>query len=127
MVAYPRRFRARRDIMGFLRVFNEAGLSAATLQREDISQAQVSNLFWVNLALGSSVSVTLACAFPLVAWFYREPRLVWVTLLLSISFLLTASSVHQMAVLKRQMRFSTLAVIELRSITFISAEGNSSR
>ena len=36
-------------IMGFLRVFKEAGLSTATVQREGITHAQVSNLFWINV------------------------------------------------------------------------------
>src|SRR6516225_9825281 len=35
-------------ILGFLRVFKDAGLSTATVQREGITHAQVSNLFWVN-------------------------------------------------------------------------------
>ena len=37
-------------IMGFLRIFNDAGLSTATVQREGITHAQVSNLFWTNVA-----------------------------------------------------------------------------
>jgi PST family polysaccharide transporter len=32
-------------VMGFLRVFKEAGPSTATIQREGITHAQVSNLF----------------------------------------------------------------------------------
>src|SRR5438445_10130923 len=39
-------------IMGFLRIFQDAGLSTATVQREEITHAQVSNLFWVNVAVG---------------------------------------------------------------------------
>src|SRR5262245_53737879 len=33
-------------IMGFLRIFQDAGLSTATVQREEITHGQVSNLFW---------------------------------------------------------------------------------
>ena len=40
------------SVMGFFRVFNEAGLSTATVQKEEITHAQVSNLFWTNVALG---------------------------------------------------------------------------
>src|SRR5438552_4081282 len=36
-------------IIGFFRIFNEAGLSTATVQREGITHAQVSNLFWTNI------------------------------------------------------------------------------
>src|SRR5437773_8649822 len=47
-------------ITGFLRVFNDAGLSTATVQREGITHAQVSNLFWTNVALGGLASLILA-------------------------------------------------------------------
>src|SRR6266487_4477761 len=38
-------------VTGFLRVFKDAGLSTATVQRENITHAQVSNLFWVNIGV----------------------------------------------------------------------------
>jgi len=103
-------------IMGFLRIFNDAGLSTATVQREGITHAQVSNLFWTNVALGGLVSVVLALCAPAIAWFYREPRLVGVTLALCVTFLLNASTVQHLALLKRQMRFERIAVIQIGSL-----------
>lgn len=103
-------------ITGFLRIFNDAGLSTATVQREGITHAQVSNLFWTNVALGGAVTLLLAAGSPIVAWFYREPRLLGVTLALSLTFLLTSSAVQHLAILKRQMRFRTIAVIQVGSM-----------
>jgi PST family polysaccharide transporter len=100
-------------IMGFLRIFNDAGLSTATIQREGITHAQVSNLFWTNIALGGAVTLILAALSPVIAWFYREPRLVSVTLALCLTFLLTSSAVQHLALLKRQMRFKVIAAIQV--------------
>jgi len=100
-------------VMGFLRIFNDAGLSTATVQREDITHAQVSNLFWTNVALGGLASLILALSAPVVAWFYREPRLIGITLALCLSFLLAGSTVQHLALLKRQMRFKMIAVIQI--------------
>ena len=91
--------------MGFLRTFGDAGLSTATVQREGITHAQVSNLFWVNVAVGGLMSLIVAGFAPLIAWFYRDPRLVPITLALSITFLMTGSAVQHWALLTRQMRF----------------------
>jgi PST family polysaccharide transporter len=102
---------------GFLRVFNDAGLSTATIQREGITHAQVSNLFWINVALGGFASLVLAVSAPALAWFYREPRVVGVTLTLCITFLLTSSVVQHLAILKRQMRFKMIAAIQISSVT----------
>jgi O-antigen/teichoic acid export membrane protein len=103
-------------ITGFLRIFNDAGLSTATVQREGITHAQVSNLFWTNVGLGGLISLILAVSAPGVAWFYREPRLVGVTLALCITFLLTSSTVQHLALLYRQMRFRTIALIQVSSL-----------
>ena len=103
-------------ITGFLRVFNDAGLSTATVQREGITHAQVSNLFWTNVALGGTATLILAASAPAVAWFYREPRVVGITLALSVTFLLTSSAVQHLAILRRQMRFKMIALIQVGSI-----------
>ena len=105
------------SVTGFLRVFKDLGLSTATVQRENINHAQVSNLFWVNVAVSAVLSVVVACLAPVVAWFYREPRLVSVTLALSVTFLFSGSAVQHMALLCRQMRFKAVAVIEVGSMT----------
>jgi PST family polysaccharide transporter len=100
-------------IMGFLRIFNDAGLSTATVQREGITHAQVSNLFWANVILGGAISLLLAVGSPVIAWFYREPRLVGVTLALCSSFLLTSAAVQHLAILRRQMRFKVVGAIQV--------------
>jgi Polysaccharide biosynthesis protein len=38
-------------VTGFLTIFRHAGLATPTIQREHITQAQVSNFFWLTSAL----------------------------------------------------------------------------
>src|SRR5918996_1135377 len=38
-------------VTGILTIFRHAGLATPTIQREHITHAQVSNLFWVNLGV----------------------------------------------------------------------------
>ncbi len=103
-------------VMGFLRIFKDAGLSTATVQKEGITHAQVSNLFWINVAVSGAVSVLVAASAPLIAWFYREPRIIGITLALSVTFLLTGSTVQHLALLNRQMRFKAIACIQVGSM-----------
>ena len=44
------------SVIGYLRVFKDAGLSTATVQREGITHAQVSNLFWINVAVSGATA-----------------------------------------------------------------------
>jgi O-antigen/teichoic acid export membrane protein len=100
----------------FLRVFKDSGLSIATVQRERIMHAQVSNLFWINIATSALSTLIMAVAAPVIAWFYHNPRLLTITLFLSMTFLISGSTVQHQALLKRQMRFKALALIEVSSM-----------
>jgi PST family polysaccharide transporter len=103
-------------VTGFLRVFKDAGLSTATIQREGITQAQVSNLFWVNIAVSAAAAGVAAALAPVVGWFCHDSRLIGVTLCLSVTFLISGSTVQHQALLNRQMRFKALALIEVGSM-----------
>jgi O-antigen/teichoic acid export membrane protein len=103
-------------VMGFLRIFQDAGLSTATVQRREITHGQVSNLFWVNVGVGGVITLLVAVSAPGIAWFYHEPRLEGITLVLSITFLLASSTVQHVALLNRQMRFGAIAVIDTVSM-----------
>lgn len=100
---------------GLLSKFGDAGLSTATVQRSHITHAQTSNLFWLNILLGSILTAIMFMASPAIAWIYGEPALVNIAITTSISFIISASAVQHIALLRRQMRFRTLAYIEVTS------------
>ena len=103
-------------VMDFLRIFQDPGLSTAMVQRPQITHAQVSNLFWVNVSMGGVTTLLVAASAPAIAWFYREPQLVRITLALSITFLLSSLAVQHIALLNRQMRFGMIAMINVVSL-----------
>ena len=45
----------------------DLGLSTATVQKAEISHAEISNLFWVNLTAGLLIAAALCAASPLVS------------------------------------------------------------
>jgi O-antigen/teichoic acid export membrane protein len=103
-------------MLAFLEVFKDAGLSTATIQCEQLTHAQVSNLFWINVGLGGILAALSALSAPVITWFYGDSRLAYITLGLSVTYLLSGSTVQHMALLKRQMRFKALALIDIGSI-----------
>lgn len=96
--------------------FMEGGLSMATIQRDQITHAQVSNLFWVNGALGAGLCLLGILISPLVAIVYDEPRLTLVMAAMSLPFLIGGLSVQHDALLRRQMRFKAISVIDIVSM-----------
>lgn len=103
-------------VTGFVAMFKDAGLSMATVQRENITHEQVSTLFWFNVGLSLLLMLTVAAFAPVIAWFYGEPRLTGISLVLAVTFVFSGLTVQHQALLRRQMKFSLLAVIDLLSM-----------
>ncbi len=101
---------------GVLDLFRDFGLSAATVQRTTITNDQISTLFWINVAFGFVLAIVMAILAPSIAAFYHEPRLLWVTIVLTTGLIFNAAGVQHSALLQREMHFTTLAVISVVSL-----------
>lgn len=105
-------------ITGLIGLFKQLGLSTATVQRETVTQRQVSNLFWVNVSVSAALTAIGVAVAPLMARFYHDPQVKGIMMTLSLTFIVTGSTVQHQALLTRLMRFRTIAVIEVTSMLF---------
>ncbi len=103
-------------IINFAGLFKDLGLSTATIQKAEINHKQVSTLFWINFVISCATALVVAALAPVVASFYKEPRLTWITLALASSFIFSGLTVQHQALLKRRMSFTSLAKIEIISM-----------
>jgi O-antigen/teichoic acid export membrane protein len=98
--------------LGFVQLFSEFGLGTAVITLQDLSDDQISQLNSVSLLSGlAGFAVSAAVATPL-ANFFRAPQLRPVVIVMSAAFFISAFSVVPNALLRKQMRFKILAVIE---------------
>jgi O-antigen/teichoic acid export membrane protein len=97
--------------------FADLGLTQATVQRKEISHDQISALFWINVIIGLAFTLLMVALGPALAWFYREPRLKSIAALVSVIFLISGIRAQPEALLRRQMRFSALAVRNIFSLS----------
>ncbi|WP_314505822.1 lipopolysaccharide biosynthesis protein [uncultured Microbacterium sp.] len=103
------------SIVGIATVFNDLGLSLAALQRESLSRAEKSNLFWLNTAVGLVMCGLVAAAAPAIAALYDDPTLAPVCLALSTTFLFGGISAQHRVEINRRNRYSALAAVDLIS------------
>ena len=96
-------------VTAFAGLLRDLGLSTAAIQKQNLTNAQQSNLFWINLAMGLTLTLSLAAAAPLVAWFYHKPGVLWVTVALSTSFLIGGLVAQSGALLVRNLWFGRQA------------------
>ncbi|MGV0961463.1 MAG: lipopolysaccharide biosynthesis protein [Limnohabitans sp.] len=100
-------------LTGVITNFKDGGLSIATVQRDSISHQQVSNLFWINLALSFLLALVIVAMAPALALFYGEPKLKEICLAVAGIFFLGGMAMQHQALLRRQMRFADLAKIQI--------------
>ncbi|MEP2774898.1 MAG: lipopolysaccharide biosynthesis protein [Luteolibacter sp.] len=98
------------SITSFAGLFRDLGLSSAAIQKSDLSREQQSNLFWLNAAVGTLLTLLVAMAAPLVARFYQKPELMSVTLALSVTFVVGSLGTQHGAMLVRNMQFLRQAI-----------------
>jgi len=100
-------------ITSFASMFKDAGLSMATVQKEKITEAEISNLFWINVLISGVLGAIIMSCSPLIALFYGRPELTLVTVVLGFSFIISGISIQHQALLRRHMKFIALAVINI--------------
>jgi PST family polysaccharide transporter len=103
-------------ITGMLEMYKDLGLSAATIQAPRLESGQVNDLFWINTGLTVLVVAVLTAGAPFLAAFYGRAELVAITWVLAAGFLAAGLSIQHWALMRRNMRFGTLAAIETTGI-----------
>lgn len=89
------------------------GFTEAVIQREEIDEFLVSNLFWINVVAGLLLTVGFAAAGSLLARFYGDPRVAHVAVGMALTIVLTTLSVQHLALLKRAMLFHLVSINDI--------------
>jgi O-antigen/teichoic acid export membrane protein len=100
-------------ITGAFEIFANGGLSAATVQRAEISNEQVSTLFWCNIAIGTVLALLCLATAPVLSLFYHDQRTSLIIVALAPAFIVNATGVQHLALLQRDLRYATLATVEV--------------
>jgi len=94
-----------------------SGLGQALIRSKQVSDEDLSTIFYANLGLSILAYVALYAAAPLLADFYRQPELVNLLRVMGLIVFLNAMKVVPTAILSRQMNFrsqmmaNTIAVL----------------
>lgn len=95
--------------------FADHGFPQSTVQRKDVTDAQVNAIFWVNVGVSVGAAlIGVGLAWP-IALFYDSPNLVGVMIVLSLAVILTGFAAPQQALLRRHLRFRAISIITVAS------------
>ena len=94
-----------------------SGLAAPIIQSSSITDEQLSTLFWINMLIGTVLALLCVLTAPVLASFYGDQRLFWVTATIAVGFVFSAAEMQHSALLQRQLRFVALSLIEALRLT----------
>jgi len=95
---------------------NEMGMSAALVQRKDLTPGHAAAVFWCQVAAASLLAGLLAFAAPLIARFFHRDELVALVRVLCVNLPMGAAAAAPQALLLRDLRFGRLAWVETISL-----------
>jgi len=101
--------------ISFATIFRDMGLGTATIQKKEITHQEISNLFWINVAVACALGGGLSLASPCISRFFGRAELVSAIRFLSIAFVLGGVSVQHLALLRRHLCFGGLAIVRIGS------------
>ncbi len=102
-------------IIGIGAAFADMGISNAIIWKQDVSSEQLSTLYWLNIIAGIVVFGAATAISPLVSVFFHEPRLVNLMFWAAFIFPVTAIGQQFQTLLQKELRFNTLALVEMVS------------
>ena len=98
------------------RSFGLNGFTELIMQREELTDSLASNLFWINLGIGTILTLAFASLGPLLALFYHNSAVTQVTEGMSVTIGIGCLGYIHLGLLQRAMHFRATAMINLAGL-----------
>ena len=108
---------------GFANIFTDLGFGSAIIQKKDVSQEHYSSVFWLNIGTGFVLMMVFIGLSPLIGKFYGESVLVPLTMVTSSNFLIGSFGIVQTSILKKDIDFKKIALINMTALLISGIAG----
>ena len=110
-------------VIGFSQLFMDMGISNAIIHTQNITEIQLSSLYWLNIFSGIILTIIVFLSAPLISLFYKEGAITPLIQLLSISFIINSIGNQYRVLLRKYLKFNILARVEVLAVigAFITA------
>lgn len=98
--------------MGVVTIVTEFGLGTSVIILRDLTEDQIARIHGFSVLLGVGCFALSLAAAPLLAAFFRAPELQAVVGVMSLGFVLMSLATIPVSLLRRDMRFKSVAVID---------------
>jgi O-antigen/teichoic acid export membrane protein len=104
---------------GFANLFVDFGFSSAIIYDQNLTGKKTSSVFWFNLAIGLFIYLVFFMLSPVLADFYKEPKLVNLTRIVTLSLIINSLAGIPNTLLSKNIDFK-LKIVAAWVATFLS-------
>jgi O-antigen/teichoic acid export membrane protein len=104
-------------------IIQESGLSESIVRTKDITDKDLSTVFYMNILMSSVIYAAFYFTAPFIADFFEQDVLVSLIRIYCLSFILNAFSAIHIALLNQQMNFKKITLISIPSYVLGSLVG----
>lgn len=102
-------------ILGFGSYFAEMGLGSAIIQKKELNENDIKASFSSSVLLGVFFWLLIYLCAPLAVIIFKDPEIVNIIRVLGINFVINGFSLTSKSLLRRELNFKALAMIEIWS------------
>lgn len=106
-------------LIGFAGIFSEFGFSSALIQRQNITESHKSSIFWLNILIGTTLTLVFFVFAPHLSKFYNNQQLTKVIQYLSFTFLISSLGIVPSTILQKEMNYAAINKIDV-SVVLLS-------
>ncbi len=110
-------------ILGFAAIFSDFGVNSAFVQRRDVTAKQRTSLFWFNVFVSLGLMLFVMAMSPWLASFFRDDRLMFLIILSSTTFVISALGLQVRMAVEKALFFRGVMLVEVISalLGFVAA------
>lgn len=107
----------------FANIFVDSGFSSALLQRKNPTQLDYSSVLWFNITVATFIYAILWLAAPLIAIEFNDMRLIDLSRVMFLAFIINATAIVQTNRLMKQMTVRMIAISNFIGLIISSVVG----
>lgn len=100
-------------VLRFGAYFATMGVGPALIQKREVTEGDIRSSFGFSVTLGVAVYAVFWLAAPIAARLFADPQVVPVVRVMALGMVLEGFYITSLSLLRRQMRFKTLAAIDI--------------
>lgn len=105
------------SILTVVQIFSDAGVSNAVIHHQDISDADLSSLYWLNVFCSALVAVALVAVAPLLGKVFGQPDLSVLLVMAAMAVIIISLGQQLRLQAQKRLDFRGLATVDLISAT----------